>query len=64
MSAAKSKATKAKALSLEPPVDAELALGQEVFVSGTPTMFINGERVGNATDAAAISAALDKALGA
>ncbi|HLT35695.1 MAG TPA: thioredoxin domain-containing protein, partial [Enhygromyxa sp.] len=43
-------------------VDAELTLGGEVFVEGTPTMFINGERVANATDAAAISTALDKAL--
>ncbi|KIG18855.1 DSBA-like thioredoxin domain protein [Enhygromyxa salina] len=44
-------------------VDDELALGQEVFVEGTPTMFINGVRVGNATDAAAVAAELDKALG-
>ncbi|PRQ05595.1 DsbA family protein [Enhygromyxa salina] len=44
-------------------VDDELALGQEVFVEGTPTMFINGTRVGNATDAAAVAAELDKALG-
>lgn len=44
-------------------VDAELALGQEVFVEGTPTVFVNGERVGNATDAASISSAIDKALG-
>jgi protein-disulfide isomerase len=44
-------------------VDAEIALGQEVFVEGTPTMFINGVRVANATDAAAIGAELEKALG-
>jgi protein-disulfide isomerase len=44
-------------------VDAELALGQEVFVEGTPTMFVNGVRVGNATDAAAIRAEIEKALG-
>jgi protein-disulfide isomerase len=43
-------------------VDAELQLGKEVFVDGTPTMFINGTRVGNSTDFAAISAAIDKAL--
>jgi protein-disulfide isomerase len=43
-------------------VDKELALGTEVFVSGTPTMFINGQRVANATDAKAIAAELDKAL--
>jgi len=44
-------------------VDAELELGQEVFVEGTPTVFVNGERVGNATDAGSISSAIDKALG-
>ena len=44
-------------------VDAELELGQEVFVSGTPTMFVNGKRVANATDATAISSEIDKALG-
>ena len=43
-------------------VDTELALGKEAFVQGTPTMFINGTRVANATDAASISAELDKAL--
>jgi protein-disulfide isomerase len=45
-------------------VDAELALGQEVFVQGTPTMFVNGARVSNSTDAATVSAAIDAALGA
>lgn len=44
-------------------VDAEMSLGSEVFVDGTPTMFVNGVRVGNATDVAAISAEIDKALG-
>lgn len=44
-------------------VDDELALGKEVFVEGTPTMFINGVRVANSTDAAAIASELDKALG-
>jgi protein-disulfide isomerase len=43
-------------------VDAELALGGEVFVDGTPTMFVNGVRVANATDVQSISAAIDKAL--
>ena len=43
-------------------VDADMALGTEVFVSGTPTMFINGARVANATDTASVSAAIDKAL--
>lgn len=44
-------------------VDAELELGGEVFVDGTPTMFVNGVRVANATDVASISTAIDKALG-
>jgi len=43
-------------------VDAELELGKEVFVSGTPTMFLNGERVPNSTDAAALAKAIDEAL--
>ena len=43
-------------------VDAELALGGEVFVSGTPTVFINGKRAANATDAKALAADIDKAL--
>jgi protein-disulfide isomerase len=43
-------------------VDDELALGTDVFVEGTPTMFINGARVANATDATSIAAELDKAL--
>jgi protein-disulfide isomerase len=44
-------------------VDADMALGAEVFVSGTPTMFINGAKVANSTDAASVAAAIDKALG-
>jgi protein-disulfide isomerase len=44
-------------------VDADLALGKEVFVGGTPTMFVNGERVENATDVPSVSAMIDKALG-
>jgi protein-disulfide isomerase len=44
-------------------VDADLALGKEVFVGGTPTMFVNGERVANATDVASVSAMIDKGLG-
>lgn len=35
-------------------VDADIALGQQVFVQGTPTMIINGERVSNPTDFATI----------
>jgi protein-disulfide isomerase len=45
-------------------VDGELALGQQAFVDGTPTMFVNGVRVANATDFAAISQAIDAALAA
>ncbi len=44
-------------------VDADMALGQKVTVQGTPTMFINGERVANASDFEAISSQIDKALG-
>lgn len=43
-------------------VDAELELGKDVYVDGTPTMFINGVRVQNATDVASISSAIDEAL--
>lgn len=43
-------------------VDADIALGTKVAVSGTPTMFINGERVQNATDFASVSAQIDEAL--
>ncbi len=43
-------------------VDAELKLGEEVAVDGTPTMFLNGARVANPTDVAAISAQIDQAL--
>jgi protein-disulfide isomerase len=45
-------------------VDADLALGKEVFVGGTPTMFVNGERVQNATDVPSVSAMIDAKLGA
>ena len=45
-------------------VDAELKLGEEVAVDGTPTMFLNGARVANPTDVAAISAQIDQALAA
>ncbi|MET0388430.1 MAG: thioredoxin domain-containing protein [Polyangiales bacterium] len=43
-------------------VDAELKLGEEVAVDGTPTMFLNGKRVGNPTDVAELSKAIDEAL--
>lgn len=44
-------------------VDDDLALGQEVTVQGTPTMFLNGERVSNPTDFSVIAAMIDKKLG-
>jgi protein-disulfide isomerase len=43
-------------------VDTELALGQTVFVDGTPTMFVNGKRVENPTDVDSISKTIDEAL--
>ncbi len=43
-------------------VDADMKLGGTVAVQGTPTMFVNGKRVANPTDAAAVSKAIDQAL--
>jgi protein-disulfide isomerase len=43
-------------------VDADIELGKKVFVQGTPSMFINGERVTNPTDIGAISVLIDKHL--
>lgn len=43
-------------------VDADMKLGEKVAVSGTPTMFLNGTRVANPTDVAAISKLIDAAL--
>lgn len=45
-------------------VDGDLALGKEVVVQGTPTMFLNGERVPNPTSFQAIKPMIDKALSA
>jgi protein-disulfide isomerase len=45
-----------------PIVDAEMKLGEEVAVDGTPTMFLNGARVSNPTDVAEISKEIDAAL--
>jgi protein-disulfide isomerase len=45
-------------------VDADMKLGEEVSVQGTPTMFINGKRVDNPTDFAAVASLIDSALGA
>lgn len=43
-------------------VDADMKLGESVAVSGTPTLFLNGARLSNPTDVAAISKAIDEAL--
>jgi len=45
-----------------PKVDSDVKLGGEVAVQGTPTMFLNGKRVQNPTDTAAISKMIDDAL--
>lgn len=45
-------------------VDADLKLGEEVNVNGTPTVFINGKRVGNPTEFAGVAKLIDAALGA
>jgi protein-disulfide isomerase len=45
-----------------PAVDAEMKLGEEVAVDGTPTMFLNGARVSNPTDVGEISKEIDEAL--
>jgi len=43
-------------------VDAEMKLGEEVAVEGTPTMFLNGARVQNPTDFAALSKQIEDTL--
>jgi protein-disulfide isomerase len=43
-------------------VDADIALGEKVSVSGTPTMFLNGQRLLDATSFEAIAEAIDAAL--
>jgi protein-disulfide isomerase len=43
-------------------VDADLKLGEEVAVDGTPTMFLNGKRVADPTNFEAISKMIDEAL--
>jgi protein-disulfide isomerase len=44
-------------------VDADMKLGKEVNVQGTPTMFLNGKRVKNPTDLAGLSKDIDRLLG-
>jgi protein-disulfide isomerase len=43
-------------------VDAELKLGEEVAVNGTPTMFLNGARVADPTNFDSISSQIEAAL--
>ena len=43
-------------------VDADLKLGEQANVQGTPTLFINGKRVDNPSDAAEVGAAIEAAL--
>jgi protein-disulfide isomerase len=43
-------------------VDADLKLGSDVAVQGTPTLFVNGKRVANPTDFAMVKSAIDAAL--
>lgn len=43
-------------------VDADVALGEEVFVNGTPTVFINGKRVANPTEFEPVAKMIDEAL--
>lgn len=45
-------------------VAADMKLGDQASVQGTPTMFINGKRIENPTDFAAIASVIDAELGA
>lgn len=47
---------------LSDAVEADMKLGELVAVSGTPTMFVNGKRVQNPTDASSISTLIDAEL--
>ncbi len=47
----------------EARVKSDFSMGEQVAVQGTPTMFVNGKRVGNPTDFAAVSGEIDAALG-
>jgi len=44
-------------------VDADMKLGEEVSVSGTPTVFINGERAANPSAFDAVKQSIDAKLG-
>lgn len=43
-------------------VERDLKLGNDVAVSGTPTMFVNGKRIANPTDYKVVSDAINEAL--
>src|SRR5690606_8419036 len=43
-------------------VDNDVKLGNDVAVSGTPTMFVNGKRISNPTDYKTVSDAINDAL--
>jgi protein-disulfide isomerase len=49
--------------SLKAAVDADVKLGEEVNVNGTPTVFINGKRVPNPTEFEPVAKLIDAALG-
>jgi len=46
----------------KPAVTRDMAIGKEAFVSGTPTLFLNGKRVRNATSYPAIKKEIDPIL--
>jgi protein-disulfide isomerase len=48
--------------SLDPAIQADQALGEELCVNGTPTLFLNEQRVPNPTDANAVFAMIDRVL--
>jgi protein-disulfide isomerase len=43
-------------------VDADMKLGEEVMVSGTPTMFVNGKRIADPTNLESLTKQIDDAL--
>ena len=43
-------------------LDADMKLGQEVGVQGTPSLFLNGTRIQNPTDFSAVQKAIEQAL--
>ncbi|MBN1606661.1 MAG: thioredoxin domain-containing protein [Polyangiaceae bacterium] len=43
-------------------IDADMKLGREIGIQGTPSLFLNGARISNPTDFGAVEKAIDKAL--